>query len=353
MVKVLFFCPKPVKRKMENLNQVNAQVELLQKIKGTLPPNVSFVDDLADLLKISNDSVYRRLRGETALTVDELALICKSYKFSFDDFLNTNAAGVINFMYEPLTNSVASYKQYLGRINEDMAKFMSAKEREIVYAAVDVPLFHHFSQRELSAFKIFYWIRSILDAEEYQDKKFRFDVVDDDILDLASSIYDSYEGISSVEIWSDDTLNTTLKQIEFYWDSGMFESKEDALLVCSQIEMVLDRLNKQAELGLKLNRAGNPVSQDVKFDLYQADVMIGNNSILVSMDGRQITYITYNTFNALATMSPVFCSETEVWNKNLIQKSNLISGVAGKQRYRFFNHNKTNLNRLVELIKGA
>jgi transcriptional regulator with XRE-family HTH domain len=337
---------------MEETNPSNSQVILFQRIKESLPNNISLVDELADLLNMSNDSVYRRLRGETALTVDELALICKAYKFSFDEFLNSTSLGVITFKYAPLNNTLASYKEYLQRINKDMSRYKMAKEKDIVYAAVDVPLFHHFSQREMAAFKIFYWVRSILDVEEYQDRKFSLDAVGDEILDLAESIYENYEGISSTEIWSDDTLNTTLKQIEFYWDSGMFKSKEDALTICTQLELILERLNKQAELGLKINRAGQVVNSNVVFNLYQADVMIGNNSILISMDGVRITYITFNTFNALATMSPTFCDETDVWNRNLIQKSNLISGVAGKQRYRFFNHNMTNLNKLVERIKG-
>ncbi len=338
---------------MESLEFGNAQVVLLQKIKDLLPPNISFVDDLSDLLQISNDSIYRRLRGETALSVDELVKICKAYKFSFDEFLNTTSLGSINFKYAPLNKTLASYKEYLFRINKDMSRYKSAKERGMVYAAVDVPLFHHFSQREMAAFKIFYWVRSILDAEEYQNQKFNFDAVEDEILDLAENIYANYQAIPSTEIWSDETLDTTLKQIDLYWESGMFESKEVALTICTQLEKILEHLNKQAELGLKINNSGTENYSDVPFKLYQADVMIGNNSILISMDGLKITYITFNTFNALATTSPVFCGETEVWIKNLIQKSNLISGVAGKQRYRFFNQNTAKLSKLVERIENS
>jgi hypothetical protein len=41
--------------------------------------------------------------------------------------------------------------------------------------------------------------------------------------------------------------------------------------------------------------------------------------------------------NSLNTSNSEFCEETEHWVKNIIKKSTLISGVAEKQRYQFFN----------------
>jgi transcriptional regulator with XRE-family HTH domain len=338
---------------MESKPKPSAQIQLMQRIKDALPPNLSFVDELADLLGISNDSAYRRIRGETALTIEEIALLCKRYKFSFDTFLGSNTSGFVNFSYSPLSNNLVTYKEYLQRINGDMTKINASKEKEIIYAAVDVPLFNHFSQKELAAFKIFYWTKSILSASEYENKKFSFDVVDDEILQLASDIYDKYVQIPSVEIWSDDTLNSTIKQIEFYWESGLFKSKDDALFICNQVNNMMERLNKQCETAIKYNQDGSPASDKPNFKMYQSDVMIGNNCILVSMHGIKATYISYHTFNALSTISGIFCDETDAWLHNLIKKSNLISGIGEKQRYRFFNHTTCNLQKLIDKIKHS
>ena len=48
---------------------------LFQQVKEKLPKNVQLVDAVADLLHLSNDSAYRRIRGETPLVLDELQLI--------------------------------------------------------------------------------------------------------------------------------------------------------------------------------------------------------------------------------------------------------------------------------------
>ena len=52
---------------------MSLQKEFLQRVKSRLPENMSFVDELAELFSVSNDSAYRRIRGETALTFEELA----------------------------------------------------------------------------------------------------------------------------------------------------------------------------------------------------------------------------------------------------------------------------------------
>ena len=45
-------------------NQGDIQLVLFQKIRDQLSDHVSMVDEIADILGISNDSAYRRIRGE-------------------------------------------------------------------------------------------------------------------------------------------------------------------------------------------------------------------------------------------------------------------------------------------------
>jgi hypothetical protein len=55
------------------------------------------------------------------------------------------------------------------------------------------------------------------------------------------------------------------------------------------------------------------------------------------MDGRKITYNTYNVISQLVTTSPVFCDQIERSLRNLMKKSTMISGTSAKERHRFFN----------------
>ena len=50
----------------------NIQTDFLNQMRNKLPGNASFADELAELLNVSRDSAYRRIRGETVLSLDEV-----------------------------------------------------------------------------------------------------------------------------------------------------------------------------------------------------------------------------------------------------------------------------------------
>lgn len=330
----------------------SAQTKLMQRLKDALPPNISLVDELADLLQVSNDSAYRRMRGETALSIEEIAAICKHFKLSFDAFLNSDDNGLVTFSYHQLNSHVNSYKEYLQNISNDLDRFIHFEDKQIIYAAEDIPVFHHFYYPELTAFKIFYWNKAILNSKGFEELTFNKNLVSDELIEIARGVLDRYNKIPSIEIWSDDTANSTVKQIEFYWDAGFFASKEDALLICDQLSQTLERIKKQAELNTKLDRDNKPAGDENNYALYHSDVMIGNNCILVNMGGTKATYLSYHTFNVMLTTNANYSNETDLWLKNLIRKSNLISGVAEKQRYQYFKRVEGIMKKLRDKIEN-
>lgn len=340
---------------MKKKSEDSVQNRFMQRIKDALPANMSLVDELADLLNISNDSAYRRIRGETALSMEEITSICKHYKLSFDSFINSNTNQFVNFSYHPFQDHENSFQAYLQTIKNNLEMILKFPEhqQQITFAAVDIPVFHHFASSRLSAFKIFYWNKSILNAAGYEDKKFDIIHVDPALLDLAREIYDLYAKIPSIEVWSDDTVNSTIKQIEFYWESGVFKSKEDVLQICEEINLMFTRICKQATLNVKLDSTHKPAVSQNNYALYHSDVMIGNNCVLAKMGDIQETYISYHSFNSMSTRNVTYCHGTALWLKNVIRKSNLISGVGEKQRYRYFKIMDDSLKKLITKIENS
>ena len=63
------------------------QINLFQYIKSVIPANISFVEEIADVLEISNDSAYRRIRGEKEITLDEIQKLSNRFRISIDQIL--------------------------------------------------------------------------------------------------------------------------------------------------------------------------------------------------------------------------------------------------------------------------
>jgi hypothetical protein len=320
------------------------QVTFFKRIKGMLSPQLSLAGEVADLLGVSTDSAYRRIRGETALSMEEIALLMRHFKISFEEL--EQAEDRVSFIYKMIDSSEITFENYLNAILTDMQRIDKAPQKEILYAAKDVPLFHHFRYPELAAFKIFFWMKSILNCPSHEHQLFDISSIRTEDVKLGQDILKIYTVVPATEIWTEETLNSTLKQVEYSWESGFFLRKEDALLVCDQIHEMLQHIKKQAELGYKYFHNPEARQNEGNFMLYFSDVMIGNNNILVKMGDTQLTYLTHNTLNYLITTNQSFCRETETWIKNLMRKSMLLSGASEKQRHQFFRRAQDNVKAL-------
>ncbi|HNJ27903.1 MAG TPA: helix-turn-helix domain-containing protein, partial [Ferruginibacter sp.] len=71
------------------------QLQFFQHIRSILPEHISLVDEIAGLLDISNDSAYRRIRGEKQISLDEMQKLSVHYKISIDQFLNLQSNSYI------------------------------------------------------------------------------------------------------------------------------------------------------------------------------------------------------------------------------------------------------------------
>lgn len=333
---------------MNDNNLQEYQHILMKKIKSTLPANISLADDLADLLEVSTDSAYRRIRGETALTIDEIVKICQHFKVSFDA-LTTIQSGSVSFSFREVRTK-PEFIMYLEDISNEMERIVKAPDKHIVYSAVDIPIFHYFKFPEYLHFKMFYWLRSIANDPEFMAKKFSIAELDPRIIELSKKLWDQYARVPSTELWSDSILNSIVKQIKYYWLSGIFETKEDVIQLISSVRSSLEMVQHEAEMNMKLLTSGHTDSLTQNYQLYQSDIEIGNNFILVSVGNLKILYNSFHTFNKMYTTNHGFCNLTESWLNNLIKQANLISGVAEKQRFQFFRKMYGTLDNLQQTI---
>ncbi len=307
-----------------------------QQIKAKMPVNLSFVHEIASLLEISYDSAYRRIRGEKELSMEEIFRLSQNFNVSLDSLMGVKANNVV-FQQHPLTPGKFTIKDWLSVILADIRRIHQAKEKEIIYAAKDPPVFHYFQFPEIAAFKIFFWEKTLFDFPEYKDKLFRIDGIDPVAYDLGQTILRTSTKIPTIEIWNEDTFIMLLRQIEYYWISGYFEKKDDMLNLICQVEKWIRHIQSQADHGFKYLYDSPPEGIENSFMLYENEVVLNDNTIFVKLDNTDTVYLTYNVLSLLITQEPSFCKSVELYLKGLLKKSNLISLSGSKERNRFFN----------------
>lgn len=307
----------------------SVQSLFFEQIRRIVPSHVSFVDELAEILDISRDSAYRRMRGETVLSLDEVKKLCNRYRISVDSIISPTT-DIALFQYQTVHKDGLSFKEWLKTIFDKLNLLRNFKGAELWYFAKDIPVFYYFNSPLLSSFKMYFWMSAVLRYEEFRNSKFHAEIVPDELITLGQKIYDHYTSIRRTEIWSEETLNVTLRQIEFYYDCGFFTESSCPVQLCDEYSRLLKNIRSWAEAGYKDQK-------ESEFDLYKNDLLIADNTILFKMAEKRMVFIPYNTLNILSTSNEAFCRQTDDYLKNLISKSEKISTTGEKQRNAFFN----------------
>ncbi len=308
----------------------NIQSAFLEQIRSRVPENISFADKLAELLNISRDSAYRRIRGETVLSLDEVKKLCDRFGVSLDALLSPSVNTSL-FHHRALSTSY-TLEQWLNSVGRNMAVVNGFNQREMIFAARDMFIFHYFRLPELSAFKMFFWLKTVIKDPTYANQLFHTDVIPKEILQAGNKLWKLYATVPSTEIWSDEAINETIKQIEFYHECRFFANKKQAIQLCDRLIELLNLIKGDAAEGKKTGGEA--------FRLYENEILIADNTVLARMDKMRMVYINYNTLNLLTTHQETFCDKAEKYLDNLIKNSTLISASAEKERNKFFNKMK-------------
>lgn len=322
----------------------SVQVGFLAQVKAQTKSPLTFIDELAGLLEISPNSAYRRISGKTTMSVDELMLVSKHYGVPFSTH-NNFSNDMLMFKYSKLSEHDGAVKEYLQVMLKTFQQINSAKNKEILILASEMPPFYYFRFPEISLFKFFYHKRAILNDEYLSNKLFDISLIDADLVRLCKDIHAEFIKIPTMEIWHDTTIDGTLGQIEYFWDSGVFAKKKDVLVILNQLLSLLDDLKLMAGRNSKILP-----TQENNFVLYQSDIMLGNTTYNVNLDMGKMAFLRFNLFNSLTTTNIEFCNEAESWFKCVIKKSTKISGTAEKQRNKFFKLLYEKIKRLTDRI---
>jgi len=142
--------------------------------------------------------------------------------------------------------------------------------------------------------------------------------------------------MKSIEIWSLETINSMIRQIEYYKDSLIFESPDDAYRLYVTVENLLTHIEEQAALGYKF-KYGDPARKPLgEYSLYFNEIQIGGNEYLVILDGKKLAAINHSAINYMMTRDVAFTENMYRSMTNFMKRSTLISVASEKERSRFF-----------------
>lgn len=313
----------------------DVQQRIFDKIKQQLPKDEKIVDILMNTLHLSQDAVYRRLRGDVPLTIYETKTLCQAYNISFDE-IEQYKKGRVSFNYLPLDRIGLNFETWMTGLRDGLKQLKQLENTRMIMSVNDTPIFQLFNLPHLTRFKFFFWAKTYLKIPAYEKELFKREKIDKHVLGLGIEAHNIYNSIPTTEIYSLETLQGTLRQIQYYFEAHLFEDPSYVLELLDNLSDLIKHMKIQAEIGRKFAFGNEPPSAGNPIEMYFNETFIADNTYLIKSDAGSTVYLTHNIMNYLNSTDPYYIQESEFVLDKLINNSNLISEVNTKDRNRFF-----------------
>ena len=314
------------------------QEQLLHHLQNELPQNSSLIEAVALALEISYDAAHRRVSLKSKFSLDESVLLAKYYNLSIDRLFETTNT---NFISVEKTKSIASEEEltiYLEESYTSLIQILNQKDCNIIYSAKDIPLFYTISDDVLSQFKMYVWLK-LLDPK-FTDRSFEGFIPSLSLTKAGKQLANLYSNLNTTEVWDITTINSTLKQIHYYFKAGQIQTQK-ALEICTLLKKLI------TNIALKLNNKEHP------FLIYYNELHLMNNHVLVSTPNSQLLYVPFTLLSYYKTTDKLTCNEAKEFLDKQLQESKLLNTVGEKERNVFINKMTKKVDALYQIIEAT
>ncbi len=323
------------------------QSQLFGLVKKQLNPEDSLGFIVSDLLSISMDAAYRRIRLETPLTIQETKKLCTHYNISFDKLIQLSDGNVL-FNYTPLELYDFSLENYLEGILQGLARLKALKEPKANLTINNVHFFQALNFPQLIRFRLYFWAQTHLMIPSYQNTKFKHEKISERAFDLGRQILQSYNQIETVEILDMDLMKGFMRQIVYYLEMQMFDDPSYAVFLIDRVEAFLGHYQNQISIGKKYIFGTEPPAQGNHLEVFVNDTINTDATFLYGNQEMNGVYLTHNIMSYLHTTDEAYVRDTKSIIDRQISNSSKISETNLKQRTTYFN----DLGKMVSEFKN-
>jgi hypothetical protein len=277
---------------------------LIQKIIECIPQNIKPIDYLMEILSISRESAYRRMRGEIAFTFDEIAKLAYKLNFTVDNIIGVQNKELFFFdlktdhSLNPTKDFLLLFRDYFKCIEQ----ICSEPDAESMASLNRFSLFFLVPYDHLFKFYYYKWIHQTYNTPislHYAET-----VMSPEIMDLRRHFHSLVKTFNHCSFIIDRNIFLTLvREIQYYFHRNLI-SKDEVLVLQRELTELL------AYLKLLMNRGSN--ESGFIFNFYLSLLNIDINTSYSSFKGGSETISQYWMYAA----SPVLIKNQEICNLN-------------------------------------
>jgi hypothetical protein len=316
------------------MNTNIANNRLLAAIKQNLTEDISLLDSLTDMLHISKEAAYRRIRGNVQFTLDEAMLIADTLQLSLDRVLRPDTYQQLAFELrsQRFYFEEESFHEYkpLDEFLYSLRKIAKQPKSEFAITSNTFTLFpgHIFYQIfKYSTFKYMYENENTQELKPFKDitvPRSFFKLNRDVVLATMNIKETSY-------IFYSMLLDDFVGELKLFTEMNLM-TKEDVELIKTDLNKYVDLLDK-----LTLNGCFDTGN---KVNIYVSNVRFDTSYSYIVSDNYVLSMIGAFSVNHLTSSSEAALSKIKDRIQALKRVSYYISGSGEMKRIKFINEQR-------------
>jgi hypothetical protein len=309
------------------------QNKLFETIRRRAVNPKRWIDEVADVLCKSKHAIYKKIQGETCLSLDEAVTLASHYQLHLDPMIRPDC--VLSFEF-PFAHRIAHHTEYLTTILNQIRAVRDLPDVQIWHTGIELPFIHDHGFPDLVAFKFFIHHMTVWSHLSETPARFDPDIFRKDFRfqKLLREILVMYYQFPTLEIWNTMILDITLSQIRYALQSQLFERPEDALSLCDSLEAFILHLGRMAECGYKFipGESGDGGS----FELFHNEIAHSINVLLLKSGRGKILYLGFANPQFMYSYSEPAIDNADQWLEMLRRNATPVVRESRKERLSFF-----------------
>lgn len=324
--------------------------KIVDTILAKVPIYLNPVDFLHEVLGISKESIYRRIKGEVSFTLEDLVKICSTLSISLDEIIYTNQDKGLSqqpIMFQSRSDKLfdpqRSFLEFLMAYAKNMEMTDKSKNVEIMVAANRLMILTTVSYNHLFKFYYYKWIH------QTQQKPLSFCmsdvIISDEIFALQEKLKAFTHSGNHTYILDYFFLENTIREIHYYYKRQLI-SEEEILFLQKDLYKLIEVIEYRIRQKIEIERAE---IEGCASYIYLSTIQIESSGLYCKCEDKESIHLWISYGINIRSDNSRICSTYRSWFNSLKKYSSLISGCNEILQAKFISKQRTCIQNMTNI----
>ncbi len=311
--------------------------EFIEILRRRTPEGINTVDMLTEIIPMSKEAAYRRLRGEIDFSFEEIMKISKKMDISLDSLNKYEnkrfyKAKILSYIREE--SFMEDYILRLETVLEEIMLLKKSPDHYILSVNNNISVLYLYKYRLVSKLRVYKWMYQR--NTKHKSIPMSEFVISPKAIHLEKMILKEFQQTRFYFIYGQELIKSLINDINYFHHLNLI-SEEEVKQMKEEASVILSDMEHDAILGK---------NEEISCTIHVTNVNFDTDFIM--WESNKISKITFRLFgvNFFVIDDPDAIREMKNWTNMLLKSSTQISFSGEKKRMEFFQNQRKELDRL-------